>query len=77
MLKILQKDTTADKDNKSLKEDELSGAKVTSAKVDESPKLPLPDVESTTPRNPSEDVMKEVNGIKDRSLNNGIMPKEK
>lgn len=77
MLKNLQKDTPTNNDNKSIKDGELSIVDGTSSIADESPKLPLPDVESTNPRNPSEDVMKEVNEIKNRSLNNGIMPKEK
>jgi hypothetical protein len=77
MLKNLQKDTPTNNDNKSLKEDKLSEVDGTSSIEDEPPKSPLPDVESTNPRNPSEDVMKEVNEIKDRSLNSGIMAKEK
>jgi 3-methyladenine DNA glycosylase Tag len=77
MLKNLQKDTPTDNDNKSIKDGELVEVDGTSSITDESPKLPLPDVESTKPRNPSEDVIKEVNEIKDRSLNNGIMAKEK
>jgi len=76
MLKTLHNEST-NPINKGVKEAESTGVEGPSAAVNESPKLALPDVEPANPKNPTDDVMKDVNEIKNRSLNSGIIEKEK
>lgn len=68
MLEKIQKDNQLNKSKTGLEPTAGSETKETGPKVD-TPKSPLPDVVDTRPKNPTEEVMKEINDIKSKSFN--------
>lgn len=64
-----QKDITTNKIMNGFNQQNATG----STTSQDTPSLPLPEIEMSNPRNPTEDVMDEVNQIKNRSLNIGLI----
>lgn len=69
LLQRLQKRNSSSQQTKAEAKNTTQGAEGNSKSKDTSIQVPLPDVNNNRPKNPSEDIMKEINSINQKSLN--------
>ena len=71
MLEVIQKKNEKNKDTFEKNPDSIAGitANQDGKSEDELPQSPLPEIKNLEPQNPGADVMKEINDIRDKVLN--------